>query len=997
MSINYEKFLNTGGSNVEKKTINYSKFLPEGSKPSKPIETLDTKFQERQTQSNVESLAKFGIGADKAQEIQGVTPMKNITAFGGEARAESYYGDQTVTPRGSIDYERIAERDEVERFDILGTLKAEIDHIMPKGLGGTDVDSNLKTEEAQRNILDIMARTDSNDLEHYKRQAGRLPAELKIIEDYNNGTLTQVQALDKMGKLKETDIKSPIKMAWEYTKSKWNKLIGKDKKKEIEPEEKETNGLDPLRSQLQQVPSANVIKSSMDEGKDISMGKLVTDNAPQGIDPSLYKKLREQGKERQEILDEYLPSSKKGALDKALLAGVGDVTSIVGNLIEWTESKTDKTREIDEGLKNSLISKLQEAYDNNDAKSYEKYANTLSELNALKKLEGLGGRLKKLGSEMQDEGTDWNKMDKLGEFDYGDLLNPDFYTQKGLRSIPTLMSLVPLAVGGGYAGAAVGTAIGFGAFGTTVMGAIGGALASRPLESAFEGADTFGEAKRMGMSDDEADKAANYVFKKNMTLVGLDATEFALAFLPKKYGGGLVGKLFISGGLEMSEEQFFQYRFQQEALGKEVDYGSPEAREAGALGALMGLGLGGTGDVFTYLNEEAYKGYNKENKKKYDKAIDTKNKETIIKTLDEIAETENGKTSIEKATEDTKVILEKINSEMEEKAITTGVKPVEPKITEVKGLPVQEVKIKDLVFEPMDRKLAEQDFEAGKKSMTDLPVLAKKNDEGKLQVMDGNGRILQAEADGLETIYITTDEKLYLQKLKEQEITPTQKPQEAVSEVKPTKVVSDTSLVKEIQKSKELTYKPVKEAKLTSPTIKETKVGKSIEAKGIDKGILSGLENVAEYNATTLKEQTNIFDKFISESSKEDVLRVVKGQEQLPEGLKGASLLVGLENYAVKKGDAELLLELAKSPLATETSEAGQTLRLIRERKRDTVAARIYRLKRLRTENANRKLKERGKSSTEVKKSIKRSAKQTVKSEKITKSEWDTFLEEIRC
>jgi len=54
----------------------------------------------------------------------------------------------------------------------------------------------------------------------------------------------------------------------------------------------------------------------------------------------------------------------------------------------------------------------------------------------------------------------------------------------------------------------------------------------------------------------------------------------------------------------------------------------------------------------------------------------------------------------------------------------------------------------------MDRKLAEQDFEAGKKSMTDLPVLAKKNDEGKLQVMDGNGRILQAEADGLETHFI---------------------------------------------------------------------------------------------------------------------------------------------------------------------------------------------------------------------------------------------------
>ena len=93
----------------------------------------------------------------------------------------------------------------------------------------------------------------------------------------------------------------------------------------------------------------------------------------------------------------------------------------------------------------------------------------------------------------------------------------------------------------------------------------------------------------------------------------------------------------------------------------------------------------------------------------------------------------------------------------------------------------------------------------------------------------------------------------------------------------------------------------------------------------------------------------------------------------------------------------QLLLDLAKSPLTTETSEAGQTLRLIRERKRDSVSAQIYRINRIRKSAIQRRLKKANKRAGTVKKSINKSMKKAIKKTKITKTDWDSFIDEIKC
>ena len=219
MTIDYDKFL-TGTSKIKK--IDYTKFLP---KIKEPVETeaptsLDTQFQQREQVELNQSLADFGIAP---QPIGGISPLKTIKTLGGEARAESYYGKETVTPRTNIDYSKFG-----KRKDLLGTLKIEIDHIMPKALGGTDDQSNLRAEEAKRTILDIIKRTPSQELEHYKRQGGRLPAELQIIEDYQKGNINQIQALEAMGKLKETEMPTAFQLAVKEVKDKaksvWNYL-----------------------------------------------------------------------------------------------------------------------------------------------------------------------------------------------------------------------------------------------------------------------------------------------------------------------------------------------------------------------------------------------------------------------------------------------------------------------------------------------------------------------------------------------------------------------------------------------------------------------------------------------------------------------------------------------------------------------------------------------------------------------------------------------------
>ena len=104
-----------------------------------------------------------------------------------------------------------------------------------------------------------------------------------------------------------------------------------------------------------------------------------------------------------------------------------------------------------------------------------------------------------------------------------------------------------------------------------------------------------------------------------------------------------------------------------------------------------------------------------------------------------------------------------------------GVEPSVAKSAILKDLETRIIDIDKLVpIIKEDRELALADFKAGRKSMTDLPVLIRKEPkkDGTFVILDGNSRILEAQAAGKTTIPITTDEKTYIQILKEREAAP---------------------------------------------------------------------------------------------------------------------------------------------------------------------------------------------------------------------------------
>jgi hypothetical protein len=98
---------------------------------------------------------------------------------------------------------------------------------------------------------------------------------------------------------------------------------------------------------------------------------------------------------------------------------------------------------------------------------------------------------------------------------------------------------------------------------------------------------------------------------------------------------------------------------------------------------------------------------------------------------------------------------------LDQKGLTPQLPKIDVTSPEALSLKPKNVAISKLKSIAGDRELALQDYNAGRYSMTDLPVLVKIEKNGSLTVLDGNGRIIAAQQAGQTNIPITTNEKLY--------------------------------------------------------------------------------------------------------------------------------------------------------------------------------------------------------------------------------------------
>lgn len=257
---------------------------------------------------------------------------------------------------------------------------------------------------------------------------------------------------------------------------------------------------------------------------------------------------------------------------------------------------------------------------------------------------------------------------KPEEFTFDKLLDGRWWATTAVESVPPMLALVPAAIIGAYGGSSAAGAVGLGIFGKTVLGAIGATALSRPIESAFEAGDSYQEAISQGKTDEQAKERGSFVFNRNMVLGGWDAAQMIAAFTPLRLMGGsanatltkrilaatgkFVAKSAAVGVMEGAEEAY-QTGIQQLARGEHMQWNA-EMKEAAALGAVFGIGLGSAGSVFETLTsrlENHMQGKLKEDYQGHEnaaKVLGNTPEESKIIALDKFADTPGGKAFIEK-------------------------------------------------------------------------------------------------------------------------------------------------------------------------------------------------------------------------------------------------------------------------------------------------------------------------------------------------------------
>jgi len=290
---------------------------------------------------------------------------------------------------------------------------------------------------------------------------------------------------------------------------------------------------------------------------------------------------------------------------------------------------------------------------------------------------GIGEKITKAGQYMQVQAAP--VPFEPDEFTWKHLVNPQTFLTYGVRMVPSLIALAVPAVGAYGLAGSVAAKIGIGGFGRAIITGVGGAALSRPIESALEAGAAYDEARSKGLSHEEAERVADKVFKGNLTLVGLDALQIAVAFMPTPLGrsafgavskglvttGKIGAKLFFTGLTEGGEE-VYQEMLRLKALGDESSFAemikNPEMQLVFSLGAGAGLGMGAGGDIIVRIQNKVVPQLDTEQKAQFD----TDKADFISQGLPEDVATQNAlddvveaNPELEKVVEDATKVVEK--------------------------------------------------------------------------------------------------------------------------------------------------------------------------------------------------------------------------------------------------------------------------------------------------------------------------------------------------
>jgi len=181
-----------------------------------------------------------------------------------------------------------------------------------------------------------------------------------------------------------------------------------------------------------------------------------------------------------------------------------------------------------------------------------------------------------------------------------------------------------------------------------------------------------------------------------------------------------------------------------------------------------------------------------------------------------------------------------------------------------------------------------------------------------------------------------------------------------------------------------------KSSKLPEP--KPSGIAKSIEAKAIEKGLVTkGYNKLAGFNSSTIKAQAKMASKY----SIKDMSSFATGKKPLPAGMKSGTALSVAEDYALKTNNGRLMKELAESPLATQISESASELSLARMREADSATIKMKEIAKARQKSVAKKMKTT--TPAKAKADIKKGLTNKIDKAKPTRYAWNNFISEITC
>jgi hypothetical protein len=175
------------------------------------------------------------------------------------------------------------------------------------------------------------------------------------------------------------------------------------------------------------------------------------------------------------------------------------------------------------------------------------------------------------------------------------------------------------------------------------------------------------------------------------------------------------------------------------------------------------------------------------------------------------------------------------------------------------------------------------------------------------------------------------------------------------------------------------------------PTQNRSRVGSSIQAK-VEKELGTAFGDTAQYTPVTVKEQAARASDLV-ETNPELARQIIRGEAQLPEGLREAAFIKAVEEQGIATADAPLLQELANSKLVADTSIHAQELRLLAERIPDSPLSVMKQISNAREASLTKKFGSPIKAKTKVTAAIKKEIKALTP--KIT--DWTDFVDSLKC